>query len=65
MTNTVERRSRYVRTLLLSLWKGGNGDMDPTMIFRMIFGGGTFDDTFGELSMITMMTMVFSPLISF
>jgi hypothetical protein len=38
--------------------------MDPTMVFRMIFGGGTFDDTFGELGMITMMTMVFAFLVA-
>eukprot|EP01126_Amoeba_proteus_P002776 TRINITY_DN10895_c0_g1_i18.p1 TRINITY_DN10895_c0_g1~~TRINITY_DN10895_c0_g1_i18.p1 ORF type:complete len:733 (-),score=248.59 TRINITY_DN10895_c0_g1_i18:1602-3626(-) len=51
-----EKRKRYDKYGRKAV-QGGGGEADPSMLFRMIFGGGTFDDVFGELSMITMMTM--------
>eukprot|EP01126_Amoeba_proteus_P053998 TRINITY_DN6610_c0_g1_i1.p1 TRINITY_DN6610_c0_g1~~TRINITY_DN6610_c0_g1_i1.p1 ORF type:complete len:697 (+),score=206.58 TRINITY_DN6610_c0_g1_i1:219-2309(+) len=51
-----EKRKRYDKFGRKAV-QGGGGEMDPSLLFRMIFGGGTFDDVFGELSMVTMMTM--------
>jgi len=36
-----------------------DGGGDPTMMFRMIFGGGAFDDSFGELAFIETMSPEF------
>jgi len=49
-----EKRKLYDKYGIEAVRASEQGAMDPAVIFKMIFGGGTFDDVFGELSFATM-----------
>lgn len=47
---------KYGRKKVQEMGNAGDGAEMMAMMLRMIFGGGAFDDTFGELSMIEQMS---------
>jgi curved DNA-binding protein CbpA len=52
-----EKRKIYDKHGRKAVMEMGSGNMDPTMMIRMMFGGDVFEDLIGELSLIHMMSM--------
>jgi len=50
----MKKRKKYDKFGYEVFRNADSEDIDPSIIFRMIFGGGAFDDLFGELSFATM-----------
>jgi hypothetical protein len=52
-----EKRKIYDKHGRKAVMEMGSGQIDPTMMIRMMFGGDVFEDLIGELSLIHMMSM--------